>query len=58
MSKPKITRCTGEGQGSCKRCDDRGIWNRYWMSMLYEIEGYGGCYCSCCVREILEEVKE
>ena len=27
----KVTRCTGEGQGSCKRCSDNGKWNRNWM---------------------------
>lgn len=54
MSNLKITKCTGEGQGSCKRCNDYGIWNRHWMSMLYKIEGYEGCYCSYCVKEIME----
>ena len=24
-SGPKITRCKGEGQGSCKRCNDHGL---------------------------------
>ena len=36
----KVTQCKGEGQGSCKRCNDYGIWNRQWMCFLYEIEGY------------------
>lgn len=27
----KITKCKGEGQGSCKGCDNKGIWNRNWM---------------------------
>lgn len=52
----KITKCTGEGQGSCKRCSDNGMWNRNWMSFLYNIEGYEGCYCEYCVKEIQEEV--
>ena len=52
MSDLKITKCKGEGQGSCKRCTDRGIWNRRWMCFLYEIEGYDGCYCGDCVKEI------
>lgn len=52
MSNLKIVQCKGEGQGSCKRCNDYGIWNRHWMSMLYKIEGYEGCYCSYCVQEI------
>lgn len=58
MSDLKITQCAGEGQGSCTRCDDRGIWNRHWMSMLYEIDGYEGCYCSDCVKEIMEEMED
>lgn len=55
MNNLKITRCKGEGQGSCKGCDDRGIWNRHWMCMLYKIEGYEGNYCSDCLREIKEK---
>lgn len=55
MSNLKITQCKGEGQGSCKRCDDHGVWNRHWMSFLYKIEGYEGCYCSYCVKEIMED---
>lgn len=55
MSKRKVTRCKGEGQGSCKRCNDMGIWTRSWMSLLSHIEGYEGCYCSKCVKEILEQ---
>ena len=51
----KITQCTGEGQGSCKRCYDNGKWNRKWMCFLYKIEGYEGCYCSDCVKEIKKE---
>lgn len=51
----KITQCKGEGQGSCKRCLDKGIWNRKWMCFLYKIEGYEGIYCSDCVKEIQAE---
>ena len=51
----KITKCKGEGQGSCKRCSDKGKWNRTWMCFLYKIEGYEGCYCSDCVKEIQAE---
>ena len=54
MSNLKITQCKGEGQGSCKRCNDQGIWNRHWMSLLYKIEGYDGCYCIYCIKEIEE----
>ena len=38
----KITKCTGEGQGSCKRCLDNGKWNRMWMCFLYKIEDHKG----------------
>lgn len=41
-----------EEQGSCKRCTDKGKWNRSWMPFLYKIEGYEGCYCAECVEEI------
>lgn len=51
----KVTQCRGEGQGSCKRCADNGKWNRAWMCFLYEIDGYDGCYCSNCVKEIARE---
>lgn len=51
----KITKCTGEGQGSCKRCSDKGKWNRVWSCFLYKIEGYEGCYCSDCVKEIQKQ---
>lgn len=51
----KITQCKGEGQGSCKRCNDKGVWNREWMCFLYKIEGLEGCYCRECVDEIMRE---
>lgn len=57
MNPRKVTRCVDEGQGSCKRCSDKGKWNRMWMCFLYEIEGYEGCYCSDCVKEIQKEKK-
>lgn len=53
MKKPKVTRCTGEGQGSCSGCDMKGIWNRSWMCFLYKIEGIQGVYCAKCAKEIL-----
>lgn len=57
LKKVKVTCCEGEGQGSCKRCVDKGIWNRMWMSFLYKIEGLEGCYCAKCVDEIMEEIE-
>lgn len=53
----KVTKCTGEGQGSCKRCEDNGKWNRSWMSLLSRIEGLPGCYCSDCVEQIKREME-
>ena len=53
----KITRCQGEGQGSCKRCKDSGKWNRSWMCFLYKINGLDGCYCKECVEAIKKENK-
>ena len=53
-----IIQCKGEGAGSCKSCDDHGIWNSHWMCFLYQIEGYGeDCYCSDCIAAIQEEIK-
>jgi hypothetical protein len=54
----KVTQCQGEGQGSCKRCADKGKWNRTWMCFLYEIKGYEGCYCRNCVKAIMESEGE
>ena len=51
----KITQCQGEGQGSCKRCNDKGIWNVNWMCFLYKIEGKEGCYCEKCTKEIMRK---
>jgi len=34
---------------------DNGKWNRSWMCFLYKIEGYEGCYCSECVKKIMED---
>lgn len=52
----KVTRCKGEGQGSCRRCTNNGKWNHSWMCFLYKIEGFDGCYCSNCVSEIRKEM--
>lgn len=54
----KVRRCSGDGQGSCKRCADNGQWNRHWMAFLYEIDGRPGCYCWGCVKKIQEEVSD
>lgn len=51
----KIIQCEGNRQGSCKGCEDKGIWNRSWTCFLYKIEGLEGCYCRKCVKEIMRE---
>lgn len=51
----KVTKCKGEGQGSCKRCNDMGKWNITWMCFLSKIEGLPGCYCSDCVKELQKD---
>ena len=51
----KIMRCKGNGQVSCKGCNDKGIWNRYWMCFLYKIQGQEGCYCEKCIKEIARQ---
>ena len=55
IDKPKITKCTGEGQGSCKRCTDNGKWNKTWMCFLNKIDGFDGIYCNDCTKEIVKE---
>lgn len=54
----RVTKCVGEGQGSCKRCSDKGKWNRTWMCFLYKIEGQDGCYCRDCVDEMQRKEDE
>ena len=55
--KIKVSKCKGEGAGSCKRCTDRGKWNQNWMCFLYKIDGLDGCYCRDCVEEIRKEME-
>lgn len=58
MNDLRITRCVGEGQCSCRRCEEIHGWNRIWTSMAYKIEGYEGVYCSKCVEAIKEQENE
>ena len=51
----KIIRATGDGQGSCTSCDNKGIWNRSWMCFLYKIEGIDGLYCEKCLKEFFKK---
>lgn len=50
-----ITKCEGEGQGTCKRCSDNGKWNVNWMCFLFKIPGLDGNYCIDCVKEIVND---
>lgn len=50
-----VTKCQGEGHGSCKRCLDNGKWNMMWACFLYKIEGLDGVYCSECIEAISKE---
>jgi hypothetical protein len=54
----KVTKCIEEGQGSCKRCLEKRQMEHKLDVLLYEIEGYDGCYCSDCVKEIRKEVNQ
>lgn len=47
-----MKKCQGEGHGSCKRCNELGIWNMAWMCFLYEVEGHDGCYCEKHAKEL------
>nr|DAF52581.1 MAG TPA: protein of unknown function (DUF4428) [Siphoviridae sp. ctAjZ17] len=50
-----IIQCEGEGEGNCKGCDSKGIWNRYRMNSLYKIKGQEGYYCEECIKEIMRK---
>ena len=51
----RIIKCTGNGQGSCKRCSDNGIWNSTWCCFLYHFEGHDETYHYDCIKEIAKE---
>lgn len=50
-----MKQCSGNGQGSCKMCEEKGVWNRHWMSFLYTAEGYEGTYCYEHAKELEEK---
>lgn len=54
----KIIKCVGDGQSECKRCADIKGFNRFWMAMLYKIDGFDGCYCYDCMRFIVKELEK
>ena len=51
----EFEQCSGNGLGSCTRCEEKGKWNRAWMSFLYKIKDMDGCYCYECVKDIAIE---
>lgn len=58
----QIIKCDGEGQGSCDQCDDLGIWNRHWMSMLYHVASdnghlYNRTYCYKHAKEFKDKLE-
>lgn len=48
----KVSQCSGNGQGSCRGCSEKGIWNSHWMTFLFHIEGLDGCFCKNCVLDL------
>lgn len=48
MTELEITRCKGEGMGTCKGC---GTWT--WMALLFDVTGCPGPYCSGCVHNLI-----
>ena len=50
-----MKQCSGNGQGSYKMCKDKGVWNRYWMSFLYTVDGHEGIYCYECAKELADK---
>lgn len=55
MREAIIRQCKGDGQGSCRRCEELGKWNRTWMVFLYKIDDREGCYCRDCVNAIVAD---
>lgn len=58
MNKINYIKLEGNGQCSCKRCEEKRGWNRHWTNMCFKIEGFDGVYCSECLKEILAEEQE
>ena len=54
MSEIKIG--TGNGQGSCYGCEQKGKWNRSWVNLLYEYEDK--LWCEDCLIERLYKENE
>lgn len=54
MSEIKIG--TGNGQGSCYGCEQKGKWNRSWVNLLYEYEDK--LWCEDCLIARLHKENE
>ena len=54
MSEIKIG--TGNGQGSCYGCEQKGKWNRSWVNLLYEYEDK--LWCEDCLISRLHKENE
>lgn len=50
-----VEKCSGEGQGSCKMCEQEGIWNRHWMWDLYKVKEYKGTLCLTHAYELIRK---
>ena len=55
MSEIKIG--TGNGQGSCYGCEQKGKWNRNWITFLYEYDGELWCE-DCLIEKLNKENQE
>ena len=55
MSEIKIG--TGNGQGSCYGCEQKGKWNRSWVNLLYEYEDKLWCE-DCLIARLHKENQE
>lgn len=49
-----MKQCSGEGLGSCTKCEEQGKWNRSWMCFLFKVEGHDGIYCYEHAKELEE----
>ena len=52
----EIKRGTGNGQGSCYGCEQKGKWNRSWVNLLYEYEDK--LWCEDCLIARLHKENE
>lgn len=53
----EIKRGTGNGQSSCYGCEQKGKWNRNWITFLYEYDGELWCE-DCLIEKLNKENQE